>query len=74
MQALDCPPDIPGRFCTSTLFAPPMLSPCAAAWELATTNRLDLNVLVDYCWPRFLDQAAASSSRDARNCRAERVS
>ncbi|KAL4420046.1 hypothetical protein ABPG77_007485 [Micractinium sp. CCAP 211/92] len=31
----------------------------AAAWELATTNRLDLNVLVDYRWPRFLDQAAA---------------
>lgn len=31
----------------------------AAAWELACTNRLDLNVLPDYRWPRFLSQAAA---------------
>ncbi|KAL4852847.1 Elongator complex protein 1 [Chlorella vulgaris] len=31
----------------------------AAAWELATVNRLDLNVLVDYAWPRFLGLADA---------------
>lgn len=28
------------------------------AWSLATVNRLDLNVLVDYRWPKFLSQAA----------------
>ena len=26
------------------------------AWRLATTNRVDLNVLVDYAWPRFLQR------------------
>jgi len=26
----------------------------AAAWELATTNRVDLNLLVDWNWPAFL--------------------
>lgn len=31
----------------------------AEAWDLATVNRLDLNVLADYCWPRFLAQADA---------------
>lgn len=31
----------------------------SAAWRLATVNRLDLNVLVDYKWPRFLGQARA---------------
>ncbi|BDA44195.1 Elongator complex protein 1 [Coccomyxa sp. Obi] len=30
----------------------------AAAWRLATVNRVDLNVMVDYAWPRFLDHAA----------------
>ena len=25
------------------------------AWRLATVNRVDLNVLVDYAWPRFLE-------------------
>ena len=25
------------------------------AWRLATLNRVDLNVLVDYAWPRFLE-------------------
>ena len=29
----------------------------AAAWALATTNRLDLNVLVDYRWPEFVAHA-----------------
>ena len=28
-----------------------------AAWRLATENRLDLNVLVDYAWPAFLADA-----------------
>ena len=28
------------------------------AWELAVDNRVDLNLLVDYCWPAFLDNAA----------------
>ncbi|CAL5218701.1 g412 [Coccomyxa viridis] len=27
------------------------------AWRLATVNRVDLNVLVDYAWPRFLEHA-----------------
>lgn len=27
------------------------------AWDLAVTNRVDLNLLVDYAWPRFLDHA-----------------
>jgi elongator complex protein 1 len=31
----------------------------AGAWQLATANRLDLNVLVDHAWPRFLAQAPA---------------
>ncbi|KAK9915662.1 hypothetical protein WJX75_002381 [Coccomyxa subellipsoidea] len=26
----------------------------AAAWRLATVNRVDLNIIVDYAWPRFL--------------------
>lgn len=30
----------------------------AAAWRLATANRVDLNLLVDYAWPRFLGCAA----------------
>jgi elongator complex protein 1 len=30
----------------------------AAAWALAAANRLDLNVLVDHRWPRFLTQAS----------------
>lgn len=38
--------------CTSLPFFP------AGAWQLATVNRLDLNVLVDFRWPRFLGQAA----------------
>jgi elongator complex protein 1 len=29
------------------------------AWQLATRNRIDLNLLVDYCWPRMVDQVAA---------------
>lgn len=28
------------------------------AWELAVDNRVDLNLLVDYCWPAFLENAA----------------
>ncbi|KAK9859824.1 hypothetical protein WJX84_001803 [Apatococcus fuscideae] len=28
------------------------------AWELAVDNRVDLNLLVDYCWPAFLDHTA----------------
>ena len=28
------------------------------AWRLATVNRVDLNVLVDYAWPRFLEHGA----------------
>lgn len=31
----------------------------ALAWRLATVDRLDLNVLADYKWPRFLGQADA---------------
>lgn len=31
----------------------------AEAWDLATVNRLDLNVLADYRWPRFRAQANA---------------
>lgn len=31
----------------------------AAAWRLATDNRLNLNVLVDYAWPAFLSHAGA---------------
>lgn len=27
------------------------------AWDLAVTNRVDLNLLVDYAWPRFLEHA-----------------
>lgn len=27
------------------------------AWDLTVTNRVDLNLLVDYAWPRFLDHA-----------------
>jgi len=29
----------------------------ASAWRLATVDRLDLNVLADFKWPRFLGQA-----------------
>jgi elongator complex protein 1 len=29
----------------------------ASAWKLATVDRLDLNVLADFKWPRFLGQA-----------------
>ena len=29
----------------------------ASAWRLATVNRVDLNILVDYAWPRFLGRA-----------------
>ena len=28
------------------------------AWRLATVNRLDLNAIVDYRWPRFLQHAS----------------
>lgn len=28
------------------------------SWKMATVNRLDLNILVDYRWPRFLYHAA----------------
>lgn len=28
------------------------------AWRLATVNRVDLNVLVDYAWPRFLGRCS----------------
>ena len=28
-----------------------------SAWDLAIDNRVDLNVLVDYCWPAFLEDA-----------------
>ena len=28
------------------------------AWRLATVNRVDLNVLVDYAWPRFLEHGS----------------
>ena len=31
----------------------------ALAWRLASVDRLDLNILADYKWPRFLDQAGA---------------
>lgn len=31
----------------------------AAAWELSTVHRLDLNLLVDFQWPRFLAQAGS---------------
>lgn len=27
------------------------------AWQLATVNRVDLNVIVDYAWPRFLQHS-----------------
>ena len=38
----------------------PSLPPLAAgAWQLAAVNRLDLNVLPDFRWPRFLGQADA---------------
>ncbi|KAK9849951.1 hypothetical protein WJX84_009719 [Apatococcus fuscideae] len=30
-----------------------------SAWELAVDNRVDLNLLVDFCWPAFLGNAAA---------------
>ena len=30
-----------------------------SAWELAVDNRVDLNPLVDFCWPAFLGNAAA---------------
>ncbi len=36
-----------------------LLRNCAEAWDLATVNRLDLNVLADYRWPCFLGQADA---------------
>ena len=29
----------------------------ASAWALCAANRLDLNLLVDYHWPRFLQSA-----------------
>lgn len=29
------------------------------AWRLATANRVDVNILVDYRWPAFLSQAPA---------------
>ena len=29
------------------------------AWRQASSHRLDLNIMVDYCWPRFLDQVGA---------------
>lgn len=28
------------------------------AWRLAAVNRVDLNVLVDYAWPRFLEHGS----------------
>lgn len=47
----------------------PCLTPCrpAEAWALATVNRLDLNVLPDYRWPRLLAQADAFVAQ-ARCC------
>ena len=40
----------------------------ALAWKLAKMNSVDLNVIVDYCWPRFLanarDFVTAVSSED----------
>ena len=40
--------------------SPPPAPPAAAgAWQLAAANRLDLNVLPDFRWPRFLGQADA---------------
>ena len=39
----------------------------ARAWELATVNRLDLNVLVDYKWPLFLERAAQFAAQ-VRRC------
>lgn len=39
--------------------APGLLPPGAEAWALATANRLDLNVLADYRWPRLLGAADA---------------
>ncbi len=30
----------------------------AAAWRLAVVNRVDLNLIVDYAWPRFLAHAS----------------
>lgn len=29
------------------------------AWELSTVNRVDLNIIVDYNWPEFLQQTKA---------------
>lgn len=29
------------------------------AWDLASTNRVDLNIIVDYNWPQFLQGAKA---------------
>ena len=29
----------------------------AAAWEVGSVNRVDLNCLVDFQWPTFLDHA-----------------
>lgn len=36
---------------------PPQEDDYAAAWRLATVNRVDLNLIVDYAWPRFLSHA-----------------
>ena len=34
------------------------MSDFESAWQLATAHRVDLNLLVDYGWPRFLQTAA----------------
>ena len=31
----------------------------AKAWQLSTAHRVDLNLLVDYGWPKFLSRAQA---------------
>eukprot|EP00887_Chlorella_sp_A99_P002271 scaffold10.g2271.t1 len=40
----------------------------ASAWALATTNRCDLNLLVDHAWPAFLAAAPAFVAQASGRC------